>query len=136
MLVLCLADQAKLQNRFQFIFEAMGQLGVDPTTLTDCSDVLPTPPDLPNEPHFPAGQTLNDVEQAVSVHTNQLPALVDLTLLIVCRDSLPVSRDGPRPRDCRPASVSITITVNNIYTHEIHLLVPHKREYAFCSSEI
>ncbi|KAF7797208.1 hypothetical protein EIP86_008400 [Pleurotus ostreatoroseus] len=57
-------DQAKLQNRFQFIFEAMGQLGTDPTTLIDCSDVLPVPPPLPNAPHFPAGITMNDVEQA------------------------------------------------------------------------
>ncbi|KAJ3549006.1 hypothetical protein NM688_g5228 [Phlebia brevispora] len=57
-------DQAKLQNRFQFIFEAMGQLGTDPTTLTDCSDVLPTPPALTTTPHFPAGITIADVEQA------------------------------------------------------------------------
>ncbi len=62
------ADQAKLQNRFQFIFEAMGQIGTDPTTLIDCSEVLPVPPPLPASsiPHFPAGKTNNDVEQAVS----------------------------------------------------------------------
>ena len=42
----------------------MGQLGTDPTTLIDCSDVLPVPPPLPNAPHFPAGITMNDVEQA------------------------------------------------------------------------
>ena len=60
------ADQDKLQNRFQFIFEAMGQLGHDPATLTDCSDVLPIPAALPNTPHFPAGKTNKDVEQAVS----------------------------------------------------------------------
>ena len=60
------ADQAKLQNRFQFIFEAMGQLGTDPTTLIDCSEVLPTPPALTTTPHFPAGKTIEDVEQAVS----------------------------------------------------------------------
>ena len=65
MLTKSTADQAKLQNRFQFIFEAMGQLGTDPTTLTDCSDVLQPPPDLKGEPHFPAGQTMTDVEQAV-----------------------------------------------------------------------
>ncbi|PSR78715.1 hypothetical protein PHLCEN_2v7304 [Hermanssonia centrifuga] len=62
-----LADQAKLQNRFQFIFEAMGQLGTDPTTLIDCSEVLPVPPALPATavPHFPAGKTIRDVEAAV-----------------------------------------------------------------------
>ena len=59
------ADQDKLQNRFQFIFEAMGQLGHDPATLIDCSDVLPIPAALPNTPHFPAGKTNKDVEQAV-----------------------------------------------------------------------
>ena len=67
MLTKSTADQAKLQNRFQFIFEAMGQLGFDPTTLTDCSDVLDTPPDLVVDPHFPAGKTLTDVEQAVRI---------------------------------------------------------------------
>ena len=60
------ADQAKLQNRFQFIFEAMGQLGTDPSTLIDCSDVLFVPPVLTTTPHFPAGKTIKDVEQAVS----------------------------------------------------------------------
>ena len=64
------ADQDKLQNRFQFIFEAMGQLGHDPATLTDCSDVLPIPAPLPNTPHFPAGKTNADVEQAVSPHSD------------------------------------------------------------------
>lgn len=61
------ADQAKLQNRFQFIFEAMGQLGTDPTTLIDCSEVLPVPPALPASsiPHFPAGKSNKDIEQAV-----------------------------------------------------------------------
>ncbi|PSR92239.1 hypothetical protein PHLCEN_2v4769 [Hermanssonia centrifuga] len=59
-------DQAKLQNRFQFIFEAMGQLGTDPTTLIDCSEVLPVPPALPASsiPHFPAGKSNKDIEQA------------------------------------------------------------------------
>jgi hypothetical protein len=57
-------DQAKLQNRFQFIFEAMGQLGHDPNDLIDCTEVLPIPAPLPNSPHFPAGKTNSDVEQA------------------------------------------------------------------------
>ena len=43
----------------------MGQLGHDPATLIDCSDVLPIPAALPNTPHFPAGKTNKDVEQAV-----------------------------------------------------------------------
>lgn len=59
------ADQDKLQNRFQFIFEAMGQLGHDPNDLVDCSDVLPVPPALKTTAHFPAGKTNKDVEQAV-----------------------------------------------------------------------
>ncbi|KAJ3556345.1 hypothetical protein NM688_g2079 [Phlebia brevispora] len=57
-------DQAKLQNRFQFIFGAMGQLGHDPDDLIDCSEVLPNPPPLTTTPHFPAGKTNKDVEQA------------------------------------------------------------------------
>ena len=59
------ADQAKLQNRFQFIFQAMGELGTNVTSLTDCSDVLDIPAPLTTTPHFPAGVTINDVQQAV-----------------------------------------------------------------------
>ena len=59
------ADQAKLQNRFQFIFQAMGQLGQDPNSLIDCSDVLQIPANLKTTPHLPAGKTLDDVEGAV-----------------------------------------------------------------------
>ncbi|KAF7793725.1 hypothetical protein EIP86_004841 [Pleurotus ostreatoroseus] len=57
-------DQAKLQNRFQFIFQAMGQLGTNPDDLIDCSDVLAIPPPLSTTPHFPAGLTIQDVEPA------------------------------------------------------------------------
>ncbi|KAF7797210.1 hypothetical protein EIP86_008402 [Pleurotus ostreatoroseus] len=42
----------------------MGQLGSDPTTLIDCSDVLPTPPELTTTPHFPAGKHIGDVQAA------------------------------------------------------------------------
>ena len=44
----------------------MGQLGHDPATLTDCSDVLRVPPALKTTPHLPAGKSMTDVEPAVS----------------------------------------------------------------------
>lgn len=40
-------------------------LGHDPSTLTDCSEVLPIAQTAPLKPHFPAGITLSDVEQMV-----------------------------------------------------------------------
>ncbi|KAJ3530526.1 hypothetical protein NM688_g7693 [Phlebia brevispora] len=42
----------------------MGQLGTNPDDLIDCSEVLPVPPQLTTNPHFPAGKTNADVEQA------------------------------------------------------------------------
>ncbi|KAF7796474.1 hypothetical protein EIP86_007651 [Pleurotus ostreatoroseus] len=78
-------DQAKLQNRFQFIFGAMGQLGHDPNDLIDCSEVLPNPPPLTTTPHFPAGKSNADVEQA-------------------CAETpFPVLRSDPGPQTAVPA---------------------------------
>nr|AAW66483.1 lignin peroxidase precursor [Phlebia radiata] len=82
-------DQAKLQNRFQFIFQAMGELGTDPTTLIDCSDVLPTPPDLTTVPHFPAGVSINDVQAACA--ETPFPTLPT--------DPGPATAVAPVPRD-------------------------------------
>ena len=63
----------------------MGQLGTDPTTLTDCSDVLPAPPDLKTEAHFPAGKTLADVQAAVRLASFVIKSLhTDFDGLPVC----------------------------------------------------
>ena len=59
-------NQELLQESFQSAFEIMGQLGIDRTTLTECTEVLPIPPFIAATPHFPAGKTIEDVEQAVS----------------------------------------------------------------------
>lgn len=40
-------------------------IGHDPETLIDCTEVLPTPASIPLNPHFPAGLTINDIEQGV-----------------------------------------------------------------------
>jgi hypothetical protein len=47
----------------------MAIIGHNPANLIDCSDVIPAAPPLPANagPHLPAGQTHNDIEQAVSV---------------------------------------------------------------------
>ena len=54
-------------QRFTAAMAKMAVLGQDVSTLTDCSDVIPQPPPLPAGavPHFPAGKTHADVEQAV-----------------------------------------------------------------------
>ncbi|KAI0740713.1 Mn peroxidase MNP5 [Earliella scabrosa] len=59
-------DQEKFQETFPDVFGRLGLLGVDQSTLIDCSEVIPQPPPLPANvrPHFPAGKTHNDVEQA------------------------------------------------------------------------
>ncbi|KAJ3552683.1 hypothetical protein NM688_g4025 [Phlebia brevispora] len=82
-------DQAKLQNRFQFIFQAMGQLGQNVSNLIDCSDVLAIPPPLTTTPHLPAGKTLDDVQ----------PACADTPFPSLTADPGPATRVATVPRD-------------------------------------
>ena len=59
-------DQEKFQETFPDVFGRLGLLGVDQSSLIDCSEVIPVPPPLPrgSRPHFPAGKTASDIEQA------------------------------------------------------------------------
>ena len=62
-------DQAKLQGQFAGVFDRLAVVGVDANTLIDRSDIIPQPLPLPitSLPHFLAGKTHADVEQAVRV---------------------------------------------------------------------
>ena len=53
-------------QRFTKAMAKMTVLGNDVRRLYDCSEVIPQPPPLPASvrPHFPAGKTRADVEQA------------------------------------------------------------------------
>ncbi|RPD54306.1 peroxidase MNP1 [Lentinus tigrinus ALCF2SS1-7] len=59
-------DQEKFQETFPDVFGRLAVLGVDNSTLIDCSEVIPVPPPLPraSRPHFPAGKSMRDVEPA------------------------------------------------------------------------
>ncbi|RPD55001.1 manganese peroxidase isozyme precursor [Lentinus tigrinus ALCF2SS1-7] len=57
-------NQAKAQNRFKQAFRKMTLLGNDESQLIDCSEVIPVPPPPASDAHFPAGLTIDDVEQA------------------------------------------------------------------------
>ena len=60
------------QNRMNILFPAafakMTVLGHNTNDLIDCSEVIPTAPAFTGSATFPAGFTINDVEQAVSVN--------------------------------------------------------------------
>lgn len=61
-------NQSKLNDDFQFIFDAINTLGQDPNALIDCSEVIPAPkPANFGATRFPPGKTNADIEQAVSV---------------------------------------------------------------------
>jgi hypothetical protein len=45
----------------------MAVIGQNTKTMTDCSDVIPVPKPLVGKPHLPAGKTMKDIEQAVSI---------------------------------------------------------------------
>ncbi|KAJ8502205.1 hypothetical protein ONZ51_g84 [Trametes cubensis] len=57
-------NQAKLQSAFKAAFRKMTVLGHDVRQLTDCSELVPTPPAPASKAHFPAGLTRRDVQQA------------------------------------------------------------------------
>nr|WCB70300.1 lignin peroxidase LiP8 [Trametes hirsuta] len=57
-------NQPKAQAMFQFVFHDLGLLGQDINQLVDCTEVVPNPPAPQGVTHFPAGITLDDVEQA------------------------------------------------------------------------
>lgn len=59
-------NQRKLTNRFQAVMLKLSLLGHNQDDLTDCSDVIPVPPTFTGQATFPAGFTIDDVEQAVS----------------------------------------------------------------------
>ncbi|THH27733.1 hypothetical protein EUX98_g6460 [Antrodiella citrinella] len=59
-------NQPKLMARFSQVMLKLSLLGQNQSTLTDCSEVIPTPVALNVQATFPAGLGLADVEQACS----------------------------------------------------------------------
>ncbi|KAH9931127.1 manganese peroxidase 1 [Epithele typhae] len=57
-------NQAMMQSAFKAAFRKMTVIGHNERDLIDCSEVVQTPPALKANPHFPAGLTHADVEQA------------------------------------------------------------------------
>ena len=61
-------NQNKLQTAFAAAFKKLAVLGHNINDLTDCSDVIPEPPNVKvKAATFPAGLSNADIEQAVSV---------------------------------------------------------------------
>ena len=84
-------NQAKIKSAFAAAFAKMQVLGNDVSQMVDCSEVLPIPPTTPvPAAHLPAGKTMNDIEQAVSIHTYVVDVLTD-ACFIVCHRPVPVS---------------------------------------------
>ena len=66
-----------MQSAFKAAMLKLSTIGQDTSKMIDCSEVLPTPKTIALNPHFPAGLTLTDVEQAVSPrHTLQTISVV------------------------------------------------------------
>nr|Q96TS6.1 RecName: Full=Manganese peroxidase 3; Short=MnP3; AltName: Full=Manganese peroxidase isozyme 3; Flags: Precursor [Phlebia radiata]CAC84573.1 manganese peroxidase [Phlebia radiata]CAD92855.1 manganese peroxidase precursor [Phlebia radiata] len=66
-------NQAKIQSAFKAAFRKMTILGHSESSLIECSEVIQTPPALEGNAHLPAGQTMNDIEQACA--TTPFPSL-------------------------------------------------------------
>ena len=54
-------------DRFTQAMMKLATVAQDPSKLIDCSEVIPVPKTLNVQATFPAGKTIADVEQAVSV---------------------------------------------------------------------
>ena len=59
--------------KFEAVMAKLAVLGQDPSTLVDCSDVIPVPKPFTGSATFPAGLSHNDVEQACA--TSAFPTL-------------------------------------------------------------
>ncbi|EMD32647.1 fungal class II heme-containing peroxidase [Gelatoporia subvermispora B] len=57
-------DLSRQQTLFKAAMSTLATIGQDTSTLTDCSDVIPVPAAPVGTPHFPAGLTNADVDQA------------------------------------------------------------------------
>ncbi|KAF5370754.1 hypothetical protein D9758_002111 [Tetrapyrgos nigripes] len=66
-------NQAKLQSAFKAAMLKMSILGHRQSDLIDCSEVIPVPRPLVGSPHLPAGNKMNDIEQACA--TAPFPSL-------------------------------------------------------------
>ncbi|KDR69116.1 hypothetical protein GALMADRAFT_77799, partial [Galerina marginata CBS 339.88] len=63
------ADQTLMENQFQSAMLQLQLLGQDTTTMIECSEVVPIPPPPPSQPHFPAGFSKFDIDQACATET-------------------------------------------------------------------
>ncbi|KAG6886285.1 hypothetical protein C0993_006695 [Termitomyces sp. T159_Od127] len=63
----------KMQTEFADAMLKMSLLGQNKENMVDCSEVLPVPPKLKADPHLPAGEDMNDIEQACA--TSPFPSL-------------------------------------------------------------
>jgi cytochrome c peroxidase len=59
------ANHALMISKFEAAMAKLAVVGHNPRSLTDCSDVIPSPKALTTGPTLPAGKTLADVEAAV-----------------------------------------------------------------------
>lgn len=61
-------NQSKLQSAFKAAMLKLSVLGHDINDMVDCSELIPVPKPNTKVATFPAGLTLNDVEQAVCAY--------------------------------------------------------------------
>ena len=60
-----LDNQTKMQDAFKAAMLKLSLLGNDKSKMVDCSEVIPVPKSFTKAATFPAGLSINDVEQAV-----------------------------------------------------------------------
>ncbi|KAL7281055.1 hypothetical protein ACG7TL_004357 [Trametes sanguinea] len=61
-----IADRANMLQKFEQTVLKLSLLGFDQSTLTDCSDVIPTATGTVADPFLPAGKSMSDIEAACS----------------------------------------------------------------------
>lgn len=116
---LCGADAwignlAAVHSAFPPAFSKMATIGHNPANLIDCSDVIPAAPPLPANagPHLPAGQTHNDIEQAVSTPVRTTVCVLLMGIFsIVCYISIPDFHGSAGTCDHCPCHVSASQSV-------------------------
>ena len=90
-------NQDVLQENFLAIFTSLTTLGHNVDNLIDCSEVIPASKPANFGPaQFPAGKTMDDVEQAVGFQLCACSFVESDTSTLVLRHSFPHTRHSAR----------------------------------------
>lgn len=88
-----------MQSEFRAAMAKLAVIGQKTANMVDCSDVIPVPKPVTGKAHLPAGKSMADIEQAVSlvcrIEFQGWPNILSNTLILVRDRTVPYPHGGP-----------------------------------------